>query len=89
MHLAENLQRTEQAGLLPPQHELALGFYAKAMEQDWHLPVCFKPSDAVTVRVEARITSDREEPSAKILRNSVYHFTSNLTHSNGALTKHV
>jgi len=85
MHLAENLANAENPALLPPQHETALGFYAKAMEQDWHLPTVFPAGTAeqpVLVRVEARVTSDREEPTAKILRNSVYHFTSNLTHVN-------
>ncbi len=66
------------------QHETALALYSKAMEQDWHLPIVYEagesPHHAVLVRVEARITSDREEPAARTLRNSVYHFTSNLTH---------
>ena len=81
MHMAEALTSSGQPSLLPPQHELALGFYAKAMEEDWHLPVVFKTgSEPVHVRVESRITSKREEPSAQIARNAVYHFTSNLTH---------
>ena len=85
MQMAEQLAASEQPSLLPPQHELALGFYAKSAEVDHHLPVIFK-ADAVTVRVETRITSDLEEPAAAILRNSVYHFTSNLTH---VTSKHV
>ena len=83
MHLAENLATAENPALLPPQHETALGFYSKAMEQDWHLPTVFQAGTAeqpVLVRVEARVTSDREEPQAKILRNTVYHFSSNITH---------
>ena len=75
MHLAEQLSGSGQPSLLPPQHELALSFYAKAMEEDWHVPVIFLANDTdhgpVRVRVETRITSAREEPSAQILRNSV------------------
>ena len=84
MHLATNLQKTAQPSLLPPQHETALGLYAKAMENDWHLPIVFQAGEPdgprVLVRVEARVTSHREEPAAKVLRNTVYHFTSNITH---------
>jgi len=84
MHMAESLATAEQGSLLPPQHETAGSFYAKAMEQDWHLPTVFGAgggdSVPVLVRVEARVTSDLEEPANKILRNSVYHFTTNLTH---------
>ena len=89
MHRANQLATAEAPSLLPPQHETALGYYAKAMEQDWHLPVVFGAGTAdkpVLVRVEARVTSDLEEPANKILRNSVYHFTSNLTHVS---SKHV
>ena len=42
MHLAESLTTAEQSSLLPPQHETAGNFFAKAMEQDWHLPIVFK-----------------------------------------------
>ena len=81
IHIAERLETAGQPSLLPPQHELALTQYAKAMEEDWHLPVVFKAGpEPVLVRVEARITSLREEPSAQSQRNAVYHFTSNLTH---------
>jgi len=83
LQLAEQLASAGQPSLLPPQHETAHALYAKAMEQDWHLPVVFEAGSGeqrVLVRVEARVTSDREEPNAKILRNSVYHFTSNATH---------
>ena len=86
MQLAEQLASSEQPSLLPPQHELALGFYSKAFEEDHHLPVVFRTEQGVLVRVEPRITSDLEEPAASILRNTVYHFTSNLTH---VTSKHV
>ena len=86
MHLAEQLATTGQPSLLPPQHELALSFFSKAAEEDWHLPTAFRvgvepaTGQPIIVRTEARITSKREEPSAQIYRNSVYHFTSHLTH---------
>jgi tetratricopeptide (TPR) repeat protein len=86
MHVAEQLETTGQPSLLPPQHELALSFFAKAAEDDWHLPVVFSTGNEpatglpVRVRTESRITSNREEPTAQMLRNSVYHFTTNLTH---------
>ena len=79
LHVREGLAAAEQPSLLPPQDELALGYYAKAMEVDWHLPVAFAAGPApVIMRAEARITSKREEPSEQIRRNHVYHFTSNL-----------
>ena len=96
MHLASELATAQHPALLPPQHETALNFYHKTMETDWHLPTVFTattgealpeseaPPLAVLIRVEARVTSSREEPSAKVLRNSVYHFTSNITHAQSA-----
>lgn len=87
LQTAQRMARAEQPSLLPPQHELALGYYSKAMEVDWHLPVIFPgTSEEVIIRREERITSSREEPSESLTRNHVYHFTSNLTHST---SKHV
>jgi len=87
LHLAqaEGLQRTADVpALVPPQHELALGMYAKSVEQDWHLPTVFPLANDVLMRVEARITSQREEPSDKLGRNVAYHFMTNLTHASSA-----
>jgi tetratricopeptide (TPR) repeat protein len=80
MHLAHNLHTADNPALLPPQHELAHGLYGKAMEEDWHLPIAFR-AGKVLIRAEQRITSRREDPDAAVLRNSCYHFTSNLTHA--------
>ena len=38
----------------------------------------------VLVRLDARITSQFEEPSDKLGRNVSYHFTTNLTHATSA-----
>ena len=87
LHLsqAEALQRGAAVpALLPPQHELALGLYAKSLEQDWHLPVVFPVADGVLVRLETCITSQMEEPGAKLTRNVTYHFSTNLTHPTSA-----
>ena len=87
LHLshAEGLQRSaEVPALVPPQHELAHGFYGKSLEQDWHLPVVFPVANDVLVRLDARITSHFEEPSDKLGRNVSYHFTTNLTHATSA-----
>ena len=35
MAYADELATAKAPSLLPPQHELALGLYAKSMEQDW------------------------------------------------------
>lgn len=87
LQVREGLAATEQPALLPPQDELALGYYAKAMEVDWHLPVAFAAGPTpIVVRAETRVTSTREEPNAQIYVNHVYHFTSNLTH---VTSKHV
>lgn len=82
LHLAysEELRAAEATTLVPPQYELALGLYAASMEQDWQLPVVFEANE-VLVRSESRVTSSREEPSASLTRNAVYHFTSNRTHT--------
>ena len=89
LHLtrAEALQRSgDVPALVPPQHELAMGLYAKSMEQDWHLPVVFHVDHDVLVRLDTCITSQNEEPSAHLTRNVTYCFTTNLTH---AISAHV
>lgn len=85
LHLAysEELRLAEAPDLVPPQYELALGLFAGSMEVDWHLPVVFEANE-VLVRTESRVTSSREEPSAQLTRNAVYHFTSNMTHTTSA-----
>jgi tetratricopeptide (TPR) repeat protein len=87
LHLthAEALQRSANVpALVPPQHELSYGYYGKSLEQDWHLPVVFPVAHGVLVRLDARITSQFEEPSDKLGRNVSYHFTTNLTHATSA-----
>ena len=89
LHLAraEALQASADVpALVPPQHELALGLYAKSMEQDWHLPVAFPVANDVLVRLETVTTSQDEFPAAALARNQTYHFTTNLTH---AISAHV
>jgi len=87
LHLAqaEALQRcADVPALVPPQHELAHGLYAKSLEQDWHLPVIFPVTHDVLVRLETCITSHLEEPADRLSRNVTYHFTTNLTHATSA-----
>jgi len=78
---AEVQGQADLRSLVPAQHEMALSYHTRAMDQDWHLPTAFK-ADEVFVRLESRMTGaprDLVHASAHV-RNEVYHFATNLTH---------
>ena len=67
--------------LIPAQHEMALSYYTRSMDQDWNLPTGFRAGEAF-IRLESRMTGapgDLVVASANV-RNEVYHFATNLTH---------
>ena len=52
---AEVQQAAELRTLVPAQHEMALSYYTRSMDQDWHLPNGFRAGE-VFVRLETRAT---------------------------------
>ena len=60
---------------------MALSYFTRAMDQDWHLPSAFR-AEEVFVRLESRMTGTPDDlvQASPHVRNEVYHFTINLTH---------
>lgn len=86
MGQAESQEAAEMRALVPAQHEMALNFHTRAMDQDWHLPHGFFAGQ-VFLRLETRVTADpysTVNPPAS-LKNEVYHFGTNLTHVHSRL----
>jgi len=78
---AEVQAEAELRTIVPAQHEMALSYYTRAMDQDWSLPNGFR-AGKVFIRLESRMTGapgDLVHASAHV-RNEVYHFATNLTH---------
>jgi len=83
MVYARQLGAADLAALVPPQHEMANNAYGRTLECDWHLPLVFcvgKRPDEVPLRIDTRITSEREEGAPEHNPNEVYHVSLNLTH---------
>lgn len=72
---------TEPHALVAAQQEMALSYYARAMDHDWNLPTGFHAGQ-VFMRLETRMTrSPGDIVNARASqRNEVYHFGTNLTH---------
>jgi len=83
MVYARQLGAADLGALVPPQHEMANNAYARTMDVDWHLPLVFcvgKRPEEVPLRIDTRITSEREEGAPEHNPNEVYHVSLNLTH---------
>ena len=78
---AEVQAAAELRTLVPAQHEMALSYHHRPMDQDWHLPNGFRAGD-VFLRLETRMTASPGDlvQASPHMRNTVYHFGTNLTH---------
>lgn len=83
MVYARQLQAADAQALAPPQHEMAKNAFDRTMDIDWHLPMVFCVGEAkaqVPLRIDTRITSEREDGAPEHNPNEVYHVSLNLTH---------
>ena len=83
MVYARQLATADVSALVPPQHEMGYNAFARSMDIDWHLPLVFVVGEAkseVPLRIDTRVTSEREDGAPEHNPNEVYHVSLNLTH---------